>query len=339
MMTLSEYMLHRLPVIEETLQYALAHMIPEGNHELEEMLAYHMGWVGEGAGPKASGKRLRPLLVLMSNEACGGEWKRAIPAASSLSFLHNFSLIHDDIEDNSDTRRGRPTVWKKWNMPQALNSGDLMFSFSYACMMRLADVGHAPETILRALTRLQNTISQLVHGQHLDMSFETRQDVTLKEYWQMINGKTAALISCACEIGALLAGAADTQQQYLAQFGRALGLAFQVQDDWLGIWGDPSVTGKSASMDLVTRKKTIPILYGLEQEKSFWHRWQMGFGPEDVESLAELLKDEGAQAYTEAEAQRLTGEALAALEKAFPVQNEHAENLRELAEKLTQRSS
>ena len=338
-MTLNEYMADRLPIVEETLQYALAHMIPEGNKELKEMLAYHMGWVGEGAGPKATGKRLRPLLVLMVNEACGGEWKQAVPAASSLSFLHNFSLIHDDIEDDSDTRRGRPTIWKKWNMPQALNSGDLMFSFSYGCMMHLAEVGHSPETTLQALKLLQETISQLVHGQHLDMAFENRDDVTLAEYWQMINGKTAALISCACQMGALLAGASVEQQQQLAHFGRSLGLAFQVQDDWLGIWGDPEMTGKSASMDLITHKKTIPILYGLEQDKEFARRWHLGFEPEEINNLAELLKKEGAQAYTESEAQRLTQEALSALDNTFSKENPIAQNLVQLAEKLTKRSN
>ena len=338
-MTLNEYMRDRLPVIEETLQHTLKRMVPSGNKELEEMLSYHMGWVGEGAGPKATGKRLRPLLVLMVNEACGGEWKRALPAATSLSFLHNFSLIHDDIEDDSDTRRGRPTVWKKWNMPQALNSGDLMFSFSYACMMRLAEVGHSPETTLRALKLLEDTIAKLVHGQHLDMSFETRDDVTLPEYWQMINGKTAALISCACEMGALLAKTNKKQQKQLAHFGRSLGLAFQVQDDWLGIWGDPAVTGKSASMDLITRKKTIPILFGLEQNKEFTRCWGMGFHPDDVEYMADLLKNEGAQAYTEAEAKRLTKEALDSLEEAFDKENELAQLLTELATKLTKRSA
>lgn len=338
-MNLNEYMNDRLPVIEESLQYALAHLIPFENKELEEMLAYHMGWVGEGAGPNATGKRLRPLLVLMVNEACGGEWKQVIPAASSLSFLHNFSLIHDDIEDDSDTRRGRPTVWKKWNMPQALNSGDLMFSFAYACMMQLNETGHSPEMTLQALQLLQSTIQKLVHGQHLDMSFEHREDVTLAEYWRMIEGKTAALISCACELGACLAGTNAEQQQYLATFGQSLGLAFQVIDDWLGIWGDPAITGKNASMDLISRKKTIPILYGLEQNQVFAKRWKMGFLPEDVETMAELLKEEGAQAYTEAEAHRLTNQALHALDQAFEKENELAQLLAELATKLTKRST
>ena len=338
-MNLNEYMLDRLPVIEESLQHALTRMIPSGNKELEEMLAYHMGWVGEGAGPKATGKRLRPLLVLMTNEACGGEWERTLSAASSLSFLHNFSLIHDDIEDDSDTRRGRLTVWKKWNMPQALNSGDLMFSFSYACMLELHQAGYSPERTLAALNLLQSTIQKLVHGQHLDMAFEKREDVTLDEYWQMIGGKTAALISCACELGALLAQTNQETQQHLADFGRSLGLAFQVVDDWLGIWGNPEVTGKNVSMDLISRKKTIPILFGIEQNKAFAARWKAGFGPEEVETLADLLRQEGAQAYTEAQAQHLTNEALSSLEKGLGSDNEIGQLLIELATKLTKRST
>lgn len=338
-MNLKDYMNDRLPVIEETLQFALTHMIPDGNPELEEMLAYHMGWVGEGAGPKATGKRLRPLLVLLTAEACGGDWRQAFPAASSLSFLHNFSLIHDDIEDNSDTRRGRPTVWKKWNLPLALNAGDLMFSFSYACMMRLHETSHSSEKTLMALQVLQDAISQLVHGQHLDMSFEAREDVTLAEYWTMINGKTAALISTACRLGALLAEGDAEQQQHLADFGRSLGLAFQVVDDWLGIWGSPAETGKAVSTDLTSRKKTIPILYGLEQHKEFARRWEAGFTEEDVEVLANLLTAEGAQAFTETEAQRLTDAALSSLGKAFPTPNPHADMLAELAATLTKRSA
>lgn len=338
-MTFDEYVKDRLPVIEKSLQSALAQMIPAENPELEEMLAYHMGWVGEGAGPKATGKRLRPLLVLLANEACGGEWRRAIPAASSLSFLHNFSLIHDDIEDNSATRRGRPTVWTKWNLPQAINSGDLMFSFSYACMMRLQETGYPAEQTLSAIQILQDTISQLVHGQHLDMSFESRDDVTLADYWTMIEGKTAALIATACHLGAMLAGADPATQQQMRQFGRSLGLAFQVVDDWLGIWGDPGVTGKDASMDLISRKKTIPILFGLEQHQEFARQWQAGFTADQVASLADLLKEEGAQAYTEAEAERLTKQALAAVETALGKDNEYGQMLAALAMKLTTRSA
>jgi geranylgeranyl diphosphate synthase type I len=336
-MNLKNYMADRLPVIEENLQSALSQIVPADYPELREMLAYHMGWVGEGAGPRAQGKRIRPLLVLLSAEACGAEWRRVLPAAASVSFLHNFSLIHDDIEDNSDTRRGRPTVWAKWGMPQALNSGDLMFSMAYACMMRLQENGYSADTTLQALRLLQHTIQELVQGQYLDMAFETRQDVSGQAYWQMINGKTAALLSCCCALGGLLSPAEDACRTSLAQYGRALGLAFQVVDDWLGIWGDPAVTGKAVGIDLTSRKKTIPILYGLENSTEFNRAWAEEFTEADVPRLAQLLKDAGAQHHTETLAEDLTRQALDSLALAFPQPNQHSEVLRELALTLTRR--
>ena len=336
-MNLKEYMADRLPIVEETLQYALAHIIPAEYPELTEMLAIHMGWGGEGAGSKAQGKRIRPWLVLLSAEACGADWRSAIPAASSVSFLHNFSLIHDDIEDNSDTRRGRPTVWAKWGMPQALNSGDYMFSMAYACLMRLRETGHSAETTLDALQILQSTIQQLVQGQYLDMAFETRADGTGEEYWQMINGKTAALLSGCCALGGLLGNASEDTRAHLAQFGRSLGLAFQVVDDWLGIWGNPAATGKAVGIDLTSRKKTIPILHGLAHSEAFRQRWAAALSEADVPDLARMLIDDGAQTYTESLAEDLTQQALDALTLAFPQPNDYSEALRELALTLTRR--
>jgi geranylgeranyl diphosphate synthase, type I len=338
-MNLKDYQQARLPVIENRLQADLSALIPAGDQEMHLMLAYHMGWVGVTGAPKASGKRLRPLLVLMANEACGGDWQSALPAASAVSLLHNFSLIHDDIEDNSDLRRGRPTVWRIWGMPLALNAGDLMFSFPYACLLSLPQSGHTIETVLAALAVLQNTIQQLVHGQHLDMRFETRADVALDDYWQMIAGKTAALIACCCQLGALLAGEDAARQAQWAQFGRSLGLAFQVVDDWLGIWGDPAVTGKDTYSDLLSHKKTIPILYGIAQNQQFAQHWRQGFTQDDLPALAQLLEQEGAQDYTLAQADDLTKQALAMLDDLVPSDNPMRALLTELATTLTRRSA
>lgn len=338
-MTLKDYQKARLPVIENRLQTDLSALIPAGDQELHLMLAYHMGWVGVTGAPKASGKRLRPLLVLMANEACGGDWRSALPAASAVSLLHNFSLIHDDIEDNSDMRRGRPTVWKIWGLPLALNAGDLMFSFPYACLLTLPHSGHTQETTLAALAVLQNTIQQLVHGQHLDMRFESRADVTLDDYWQMIAGKTAALIACCCHLGALLAGEDTARQAQWAQFGRSLGLAFQVVDDWLGIWGDPAVTGKDTFSDLLSHKKTIPILYGIAHNQQFAQHWRKGFESQELAQLAHLLEEEGAQDYTRTQADALTSQALALLNDLIQPDNNMHALLTELATTLTRRSA
>ena len=327
----------RLPYIEETLQNVMNTIILAEYPELSEMLSYHMGWIGEGAGPQARGKRLRSLLVLLTTDACGGDWRKSLPAASSVSFLHNFSLIHDDIEDNSDTRRGRPTIWTNWGLPQALNSGDLMFSMAYASMMQLNKVGHSAEKTLTALNILQHTIQELVQGQYLDMAFETRQEVSPDDYWQMINGKTAALLASCCRLGALTADANEETQNNLADFGRSMGLAFQVVDDWLGIWGDPAQTGKAVGSDLISRKKTIPILYGLKNSINFRTQWQNGIDHNTVSYLADLLITCGAEAHTLAEADRLTAEALRSLNAAFPQSNPYVDILRELSNQMSRR--
>ena len=338
-MNFKSYMEERLPDIEETLQNAMNNIIPVEYPELSEMLSYHMGWIGEGAGIQARGKRLRSLLVLLTAEACGGDWRKSLPAATSVSFLHNFSLIHDDIEDNSDTRRGRPTVWTKWGLPQALNSGDLMFSMAYASMMQLNEVGHSAEKTMAALNILQHTIQELVQGQYLDMAFETQKEVSQDDYWHMINGKTAALIASCCRLGALTANANEETQTNLAGFGRSMGLAFQVVDDWLGIWGDPEKTGKAVSSDLISRKKTIPILYGLKNSINFRMQWKNEIDHNTVSYLADLLTTCGAEAHTLAEADRLTEEALQSLNAAFPESNPHVAILRELANQMTRRTT
>ena len=280
---------------------------------LRSMLAYHLGWEGEGSGVEAQGKRIRPLLTLLSAAALGAGWKNALPAAAGVELLHNFSLIHDDIQDQSSARRGRPTVWVKWGVPQAINAGDLMFTLAFRSLLKLAPV----EVAQAATHTLSRACIQLTEGQYLDIAFESSQDLPLASYWSMIGGKTAALLAACCELGALAAQAAPDQCRAMHNFGFALGLAFQVQDDWLGIWGEPSLTGKSVESDLVSGKKTLPVVYGLSLNKGFARRWHSGpVTPRDVPGVAALLAEEGAAQYTQQEAQRLTGEAIQALETA-----------------------
>ena len=281
--------------------------------ELRSMLAYHLGWEGEGAGVEAQGKRIRPLLTLLSAAALGADWKKALPAAAGVELLHNFSLIHDDIQDQSPARRGRPTVWVKWGMPQAINAGDLMFTLAFQSLLKLAPV----ETALAATQTLSQVCIQLTEGQYLDIAYEISKAPPLASYWLMIGGKTAALLAACCELGALAAQAGPNQCLAMHNFGFSLGLAFQVEDDWLGIWGEPSLTGKSVESDLVSGKKTLPVVYALSQNKTFARRWH--FGPvtaQEVPGLAALLADEGAAEYTQKEAQRLTGQAILAIEAA-----------------------
>ncbi len=255
-----------LPPLEQALRDA----IPTTRPELEQhygMIRYHLGWVNDAFAPVRGhrGKRLRPILCLLVTEATGGSTQRAMPAAVALELLHNFSLVHDDIEDNSATRRGRPTVWQVWGIPQGINVGDGLFALTHQALVGLKDQDVPPSQALEAFRVFDAACVALTEGQFLDMSFETQSDVTLADYLQMIRGKTAALISAACHLGALIASAPPDTVALYAQFGEHLGMAFQIQDDWLGVWGEEAITGKPVGDDIRERKKNYPVVYALER--------------------------------------------------------------------------
>lgn len=336
MQTLKEFIEEMQPEIEKSLQASVLLADGQGLEEFHEMLAYHMGWVGEGAGPDARGKRIRPLMVLLTAASAGGEWRRALPAAAAVELVHNFSLIHDDIEDNSPLRRGRATLWTRWGIPQAINAGDAMFTVAHLSLLGLAETASA-RAALEANRILQKTCLHLTQGQYLDISYEARGDLNLAAYWPMVGGKTAALLAACTELGALAAQAPEARQAAYRQFGWTLGLAFQAQDDLLGIWGDSAVTGKSADSDLVSGKKSLPVLFGLEQNGPFARRWREGpINGEQVADLARQLEAEGARQYTQERANALTDQALEALEKAQP-EGEAGRALKELAAQLLKR--
>ena len=337
-MTLKNLMDDMLPAIEAELKMVV--LAPENVAfpELREMLTYHMGWEGEGAGADAQGKRIRPLLVLLCAQAAGQDWRRALPAAAAVELLHNFSLIYDDIQDQSELRRGRPTVWTKWGVAQAINAGDVMYTLAFWALQRLEQTTTA-QTVLAANRCLQLVCLRLTEGQYLDLSYETRAELSLADYWSMIQGKTSALLGGCAELGALAGGASAAQQAYFREFGIKLGLAFQVLDDWLGIWGEAALTGKSTESDLVSGKKTLPVLYALGLHGEFAERFQAGpILAQDVAEAALYLKRDGAEAYTLEQAGRLTAESLEALRNAVPVE-ENAADLRELAGMLLKRKN
>jgi geranylgeranyl diphosphate synthase, type I len=322
--------------IEQDLQTAITRVNGPGLEELRAMMAYHMGWEGEGAGPQATGKRIRPVLVLLATQAAGGDWQAALPGAAAVELIHNFSLIHDDIEDNSPLRRGRPTLWTRWGIPLALNTGDAMFTLAHLTMLNLEKTTNA-RISLAAVNVMQATCLHLTQGQHLDISYEDEKILPIQAYWPMVRGKTAALLSACTEIGAVIADVDEEIRSAYRDFGRDLGLAFQVLDDILGIWGDAAKIGKSNASDLVTGKKSLPVLFGLAQNGPFTQRWLAGpIEPTEVSDLAELLEAEGARDYAQTEANRLTDSALKALEKAQP-QGEAGEGLNQLASKLLRR--
>lgn len=331
---LDELSAHILPRIEEELRQALSSLQEPTYHPLWEMLAYHLGWEA-GA---SSGKRIRPLLLALCAQAAGGDWQSALPAAAAVELVHNFSLIHDDIEDNSATRRGRPTVWLRWGMAQAINCGDTLLTLAFMTLQKLA-MSYSAEVVLRANAMLHSACLHLTQGQFLDLFFEDRDELSEEEYWHMIGGKTAALLQAACGLGALCASAGEERMHEFENFGRLLGLAFQVQDDYLGIWGNEQEMGKSAESDLVCGKKTLPVVYALQHKGAFARRWSCGsIAPEEIEEVVALLEAEGARAYTLQKSHELTQQALQTLEE-LHLDGTAGEALRELTQKLLSRQS
>lgn len=325
-----------LSSIELELQKQVSRLDQPRTKPFHEMLTYHMGWTGEGAGPEATGKRIRPLMALLCNAACGANWQFALPAAAAVELVHNFSLVHDDIQDNSPKRRGRDTAWVKWGAPMAINVGDVLFVLSNQAIIDLRE-NHPAETVVKAAEILHNTCLDLTRGQFLDMSYEERNDLSTDDYWPMIAGKTAALLSACCHLGALLGGADEERQDAYRSFGHYLGLAFQAQDDILGIWGNEAVTGKSVASDLVEGKNSLPVMAGLSANKKFAERWRQGpVHAYEVEELAKLLAAEGGYETAHEASRQMTDLALLNLREADP-QGEAGDALFELAEKLLKR--
>ncbi len=324
--SLGEFASLWLPKLEEEMKTVLATRNPMQTHHYS-MMHYHMGWADEALRPGslAAGKRIRPLLCLIACEAVGGNPAAAMPAAAAVEILHNFSLVHDDIEDGDEIRRHRPTVWALWGVPQAINVGDGLFALAFAALMRSADNppadahlssggGNGPALV--ALDRFTEICISLTEGQHLDLSFEEREDVAVSDYLHMIEGKTAALIAGSIAMGALFGGADARQTDCLHRFGHNIGLAFQIQDDILGIWGDPEVTGKAAGNDILRRKKSLPLLYGLEHPasadgiKSLWRTEKPEVKLPDVLGLLDRIN---AKRWSEEQVHRYHKEAVDAL--------------------------
>jgi len=289
---------------------------------LYQMMQYHLGWLDERFCPidGAEGKRLRPLICLLSCQAVGGDWRRALPAASAIELVHGFSLIHDDIEDHSDLRRHRATVWRLWGIGQAINTGDTMWALARLSLPRLSDRGYDDTTVLRVTELLHQTGLHLCTGQYLDLAFEAAEMVSLADYERMVLGKTAALFAASTAMGAILGGASEPVVGAYRAFGRELGLSYQIVDDLLGIWGDPAITGKSAASDVLEKKKTLPVLYALQ-----WERRQ-GYGdlgaiykqpiisPDDLPTALALLARCRAREYARKQAQQHHRRALRCLE-------------------------
>jgi len=287
-----------------------------------QMMHYHMGWLDESFQPGRfeTGKRIRPMLCLMACEAVGGDPATALPAAAAVEILHNFSLIHDDIEDGDETRRHRPTVWKQWGMPQAINAGDGMFALAFTALLNSRGWGVADGAVLAALTRFAACCGALTEGQHLDLRFEQQKSVSVADYLRMIEGKTASLVAASLSIGALIGGANRECDNALYRFGLHIGLAFQIRDDILGIWGDPALTGKAAGNDILRRKKSLPLLYALEEPTvggTLTERMDRPMNESDLPEILDLLTRANARSFAEEQVQSHHQQGLVALTDAL----------------------
>jgi len=308
---------------------------------LYDMLRYHLGWVDERGKPLSqnSGKALRPTLCLLICQAVGGDHHQALPAAAALELVHNFSLIHDDIQDGDRERRHRPTVWYLWGKEHALNAGDSMHALATQALYRLGQRGVPAPKQVAVLQVLTEATLAMIEGQHLDLSYESRLDISVEDYLQTIALKTAALISCATEMGALLGSDEEDLRAGLRRFGHHLGLAFQIRDDILGIWGDEPALGKPLASDIRRKKKSLPVVYALSRgdERLVKIYQKPELTDEDVTSVLHNLDTTGAQPWSQQQAEDFCRKALSELD-GLGLEPWAREELVELAHFLTERS-
>lgn len=317
---------------------------------LAGMIRYHLGYVDLALQPIDPGaidrgKRIRPAVTLLAAGAAGGDPARAAPAAAALELLHNFTLIHDDIQDESPTRRHRPTVWHAWDVKQAINAGDALFAASHLPLYRLLDHGIAPTLVLRIVEAFDRMAIAIVQGQTLDLGFETRSDVTPHDYLAMISGKTAAIIRFAAWAGAAIGGAADQAAAHWADFGLALGIGFQIHDDLLGIWGAQAETGKGQGDDIRRRKQSLPILL-LRERLSSAERAELAklyaqneISGAGVDTVLSLLARHQVREDVERQVAAYHDQALAELRDAAPVSADpYRQRLVALVEQLATRT-
>ncbi len=311
-----------------------------------DMAGYFFGWLDQDFQPiqdAKKGKRLRPILSLLVCEAICGDYKKALPLAVAIELVHNYSLIHDDIADRDEERRGRPTVWKLWGDGIAINTGSVLYTLAYQVITTLAA---PPEVILKIHALLVKTSLRLSEGQHWDINYERDLHVNQAMYLNMIEGKTAALLEFSTAAAALLATVDDSVVNDYGKFGLHLGLAFQIRDDYLSIWGDTKATGKPPFSDLRNKKKSLPITYALghlqgaalERFAAIYADIDADMTDDEIQEILALLESIDAPKYTRDLAENHTNEALKWLDAAG-LQNSAQDMLRTLANSLTGRAS
>lgn len=286
----------------------------------------------------AGGKRIRPSFVLMAYNLFKDDVETALPAAAALETYHNYTLLHDDLMDNADVRRGRPTVHKKWNANTAILSGDTMLSLAY---LHLANC--KTENLKAAFDLFTVTALEVSEGQQYDMEFETRTDVKEEEYIEMIRLKTSVLLACALKMGALLAGASAEDAELIYKFGEKVGLAFQLQDDYLDVYGDPVVFGKAIGGDITSNKKTYMLINAWNRSegetRSELNHW-LGVShfdrEEKIKAVTNIYNNLGIDNLAEVKIKECFDESRKYLD-AISVADERKQVLREYTEKMMNR--
>jgi len=299
---------------------ALGAAIARLSPDIRPVAGYHLGLCGADGNPTgtpAGGKALRPALTLLSARAAGAPPERAVPAAVAVELVHNFSLLHDDIMDGDTERRHRPTAWTVFGVGQAILAGDALQSLANDLLLE----GPAPQAVWAARC-LAAAVQRLISGQGADLAFERRDHVTVDECLDMAADKTAALMACACSIGAVYVGAPASTAMSLTAFGAYIGLAFQLTDDLLGIWGAPEVTGKPVRSDLRSRKKSLPVVAALASESDAGRELATllaapePLSEDELRHAAELVVEAGGKKWVEAEADNALSSALGCLDEA-----------------------
>jgi geranylgeranyl diphosphate synthase type I len=334
--------------IRNQIQSAMQAAFPDAEARVAQFYAmqeYQLGWRDERLAPAGfdPGKLLRPRLSLLACRVAGGDPLRTLPLAAGIQLIHDFSLIHDDIEDQSATRRGRSTLWELWGLAQGINAGDGMCVIAHLSLHRLVQLGVPAEVVLKALQRFDETILTLCEGQFLDLSYEGDLHISEADYLAMISRKTAALVAAAAELGALVGGANAAMTRALFAFGQHLGIAFQMQDDILGVWGDPATTGKPPAADLYRRKLSLPMIYALrtaEQSERLTALYaKQHVDSDDVRQILAILEAAQARRYTEHLATSYHQAALAALDSLHDGDAAALAELRGIAEGLLGRTT
>lgn len=317
------------PVLAEPrdmVQAAMRDALGERSLPIYQMVRYALGWVEADGTPRsaAAGKGIRPALTVLAARALdpsAGALRRALPGAAAVEFVHNFSLVHDDVQDRDDERHHRPTVWRQWGDAQAINVGDALRELAQIAILRAQDAGADAETVLAATDTLNRCALDMIEGQYLDLDFETRTDVSVDDYLTMVERKTGAMLGCSLAVGALLATGDREIALRLEHAGRCLGLAFQIRDDALGIWGDSAATGKSSNNDIRRRKKSFPIVYAFAAAAA------------DLDARAALTRVYQQQTVSDADVRVVTRE-LDALEARAAAEREAATHHRAFLEAL-----